>query len=213
MGLHQTVRHFLNASGLWFIVDNFFLCRVRIIRKEGWNYEKLAANLGQLLTKVPVEVIRKYERRCLRLIDIYDKGATGRFAAFINKKYTSHRRVPAALENGVLTQEWQADKTIYEKKIGKWAETFVEEDVEDESGEGDAEDEEEEAGSGPENDYNPEFDDEMANVEDQEEVSSGSDGEAEYIPEDLPPRSRQPSTRLNNDFVLESAGWDSSDED
>ena len=53
----------------------------------------------------------------------------------------------------------------------------------------------------------------MANVEDQEEVSSGSDGEAEYIPEDLPPRSRQPSTRLNNDFVLESAGWDSSDED
>ena len=37
----------------------------------------------------------------------------------------------------------------------------------------------------------------------------------EFIDEnnDLPPRTRQPSTRLNNDFVVESAGWDSSDED
>ena len=72
-----------------------------------------------------MDVIRKYERRCLRLIDVYDKGATGRFAAFINKKYSSHRRVPAALENGILTQEWQAKKTIYEEEIGKGAEIFV----------------------------------------------------------------------------------------
>ena len=78
--------HFLNASWLWFIVDNFFLCRVRIIRRERWNYEKLAADLGQLLRDVAVDVIRKYGRRCLRLIYICDQGAKGRFAAFINKK-------------------------------------------------------------------------------------------------------------------------------
>ena len=147
-------------------------------------------------------------------ICIYDQGATGRFAAFINKKYKSHRRVPAALENGILTLERQAKKTIYEEKIGKGAKNFVVvKDVEDESAKGAAKYEEKEAGFGSENDSDPEFDEEIADVEAQDEVSSGSDGEAEYGFLPLPPRSRRPNTLLNDDFVLEHLVYTSSDEE
>ena len=121
--------------------------------------------------------------------------------------------MPAALENGILTLERQAKKTIYEEKIGKGAKNFVVKDVEDESGKGAAKYEEKEAGFGSENDSDPEFDEDIADVEAQEEVSSGSDGEAEYGFLQLPPRSRRPNTLLNDDFVFERLVYTSSDED
>ena len=144
---------------------------------------------------------------------MYDKGATGRFAAFINKKYSSHRRVPAALENGILTQEWQAKKRFLRRKSERGLKLLSSKMQKTRAERQPPKHEEKEAGFGSENDSDPEFDEAIADVEAQEQVSSGSDGEAEYAFLSLSPRSRRSSTLLNDDFVFERLVYTSSDED
>ena len=74
-----------------------------------------------------------------------------------------------------------------------------------------AEDEEKKAGSGPENDSDPEFNEEIAESETLE-VSDESDGEADLVFEQFQPRTRRPSTR-SNDFGIERPVYTSSGEE
>ena len=74
-----------------------------------------------------------------------------------------------------------------------------------------AEDEEKKAGSGPENDSDPEFNEEIAESETLE-VSDESDGEADLVFEQFQPRTRRSSTR-SNDFGVERPVYTSSGEE
>ena len=75
-----------------------------------------------------------------------------------------------------------------------------------------AEDEEKKAGSGPENDSDPEFNEEIAAESETLEVSDESDGEADLVFEQFQPRTRRPSTR-SNDFGIERPVYTSSGEE
>jgi hypothetical protein len=50
--------------------------------------------LTETLDSVPVAFTCRVANKSLRYMDAYRKGATGRLAAFANKKYTSHRCLP-----------------------------------------------------------------------------------------------------------------------
>ena len=52
--------------------------------------------LKKKLDRVPVAFILRVADKSLRYMDAYRQGATGRLAAFANKKYTSHRCLPAS---------------------------------------------------------------------------------------------------------------------
>ena len=78
-----------------------------------------------------------------------------------------------------------------------------------------AEDEEKKAGSGPENDSDPEFNEEIAYIYTESEtleVSDESDGEADLVFEQFQPRTRRSSTR-SNDFGVERPVYTSSGEE
>jgi TATA-binding protein-associated factor Taf7 len=78
------------------------------------NAKELEKLLREILDGVPVEFIRRVANKSLRYMDAYRKGATGRLAAFANKKYTSHRCLP-----GSWLTECMAD---YKAAFGEHAE-------------------------------------------------------------------------------------------
>ena len=62
--------------------------------EPGMNAKDLEKLLKETLDSVPLAFIRRIANKSLRYMDAYRKGATGRLAAFANKKYTSHRCLP-----------------------------------------------------------------------------------------------------------------------
>ena len=69
---------------------------MRSLVKPGMNAKDLQKLLKDILDSVPVDFARRVANKSLRYIDAYWQGATGRLAAFANKKDTSHRCLPGA---------------------------------------------------------------------------------------------------------------------
>jgi hypothetical protein len=69
---------------------------MRDLVTPGMNAKELEKLLKHILDSVPVAFTRRVANKSLRYMDAYRQGATGRLAAFANKKYTSHRCLPAS---------------------------------------------------------------------------------------------------------------------
>ena len=54
----------------------------------------LKETVPKALKSVPLDTIRRFERRCLRYMQAYKNGLPPHLAEFAVKKYASHRHIP-----------------------------------------------------------------------------------------------------------------------
>ena len=66
----------------------------RLRRQCTYTFKELFDNVGQELLNIPLDFIRKVERRCFRYMDGYRLDLQGPLLDFAVRKYKSHRRIP-----------------------------------------------------------------------------------------------------------------------
>jgi len=70
-----------------------------IVRKNClFNFNMMKIQVPQVLKAINISHIRAYHRRAWRYIDAYGKGLDGRVADWAVKKYRSHRKVSANVD-------------------------------------------------------------------------------------------------------------------
>jgi hypothetical protein len=72
------------------------------------SQKALECLVKKCLDGVPLDCIWRAARKCERYMDAYRKGATGRLTAFANKKYRSHRCLPASWFDDVKNEYYAA---------------------------------------------------------------------------------------------------------
>jgi hypothetical protein len=161
------------------------------------SQKALECLVRKCLDGVPLDFIRRAARKCERYMDAYRKGATGRLAAFANKKYRSHRCLlaspPASWFDDVKNEyyaafgEVAADSIIDVSAVNATRPALGESDVEEEDGAEEAEAETSEDGeessdgerSGPETMADREVEAETDESEHESDINESDDAAGE----------------------------------
>ena len=72
-----------------------------------YSFEALREQGPVALRSCPIDIIRKFIRKAWRFYDAYHKKLSGPFAAFVVKKYKSHRCIPDDLDEALLRAEFE----------------------------------------------------------------------------------------------------------
>jgi len=73
-----------------------------------YSYSSLVSRVPTVLEGIKVETIQNYFRRAWRYIHAYSLGLQGKMAEWAVRKYKSHRRIPATLEQ--LVEQYEEEK-------------------------------------------------------------------------------------------------------
>ncbi len=80
-------------------------CKRTARLKCSFDFKGLQKHVPEALKSCPVATIRRFFRKAWRFYDAYSKNLSGPFAAFVVKKYRSHRRIPEAIEESLAAWE------------------------------------------------------------------------------------------------------------
>ncbi|KIY64294.1 hypothetical protein CYLTODRAFT_402037 [Cylindrobasidium torrendii FP15055 ss-10] len=71
--------------------------RVYRMAERPSNEQQMKALIEHSMDAIPIEVMRRFSRRCLKFADAYLSGLNGKWAAWAAKKYHGHRECPPSL--------------------------------------------------------------------------------------------------------------------